>query len=283
VGAAGGETAAQWSASNGVFSIGARFRPISHSTSTGSSSCQTHAGIIAPTIAFGHWLLCRLPRLHSLTRAGAASNLLSNAQPWNDQPLFDAFGIAPTSVVRLRCEPIQLTRVDRVVLATHASPPLSERRIDSARLARLFDDLSVQWGAELSRAETPADVYITRRTGQGEREGCQNPDELERFFADQGYAVIYPPDLTPAEQFALALRARSVVGETGSGVIWAMACASGASVTYITPRSGNFDQEYDPNRKGWARVIADARGLHFGQIIASTSTSRKRWSADIDS
>lgn len=242
----------------------------------------THGSILMRASAFGHWLLHRLPRLHSLSRTVAPPSILSVELPYDDQPFFDCFGFTPADVRRLGRDRQPSAQVERLVLTTHLAKPTSDRRIDSGRLAALVDDLEVRWSAALKHSRSPIDVYITRRDRRGERDGCQNRNDLEQFFADQGYTIVFPPDLSLPEQFALFRRARSVVGELGSGMHWAFACAPGTSITYLTPRSGVKAQPFDPNRKSWMRAIADARGLHFGQIVVSPQSSKQGWLADLE-
>lgn len=242
----------------------------------------THGSIVMRAAAFGHWLLHRLPRMHSLARTASPPNLVSVELPYDDQPFFDCYGFGDDTVHRLQRSPAERVRVERLALTTHLAVPSGDRWIDPQRLAALVDDLDERWNLVGQKPGSPSDVYITRRDRRGERDGCRNRDELERFFAEQGYTIVFPPDLSLPEQFALFRGARSIAGEMGSGMHWALACAPGTSITYVTPRSGTKNQPFDPNRKSWMRAIADARGLHFAQIIASPDTDRNRWLAELE-
>lgn len=242
----------------------------------------THGSIVMHAPAFGHWLLQRLPRLHSLTAAVAPPRMLTVELPYDDQPFFDCFEIARGEVHRLPRGHSARAAVERLVLTTDLAPPADDRRVDARRLTALVDALEARWGSARAQSETAPDLYITRRDRHTERAGCTNRDELERYFAEQGYDIVHPPDLSIPEQFALFRSARSVVGELGSGMHWSLACTPGTSITYITPRSGTKRQALDPARKSWMRAIADARGLHFGQIVANPQTHKTRWSADLE-
>ncbi|MDO9590335.1 MAG: glycosyltransferase 61 family protein [Microcella sp.] len=241
----------------------------------------THGSVVQHARAFGHWLLQRLPRLHSLNRTAAPPRMISVELPYDDQPVFDSCGILAGDVHRLKRVPAARATLERVALTTDLAPPSGDRSIDAGRLAALVDDLDQRWRSALEQSTSSADVYITRRAVRHERDGCSNGDQLERFFADRGYTVVYPPDLTLPEQFALFRGARSVVGEMGSGMHWAIVCAPETSITYLTPRSGTRGHPFDLDRKSWMRAIADARGLHFGQIIANPDALRNAWAADL--
>ena len=232
--------------------------------------------------AFGHWLLHRLPRLHTLRTRTEAHRVIGIAPPWDDRPLYAAAGFAAEPPALLARDHREWARVDRLLLASHAAQPGGDRRIDRARLDRLIARLDEHWASDLADPPRTLDLYVTRRQRPNERSGCRNAADLERFFADQGCMVVYPPDLPLAQQFALFRRARTVVGEFGSGTIWAMVSGPGTLVLQVTSSAGTGRLAYDPARRSWSRAIADARGQHYGQVIASPELTERDWTADLD-
>lgn len=231
--------------------------------------------------AFGHWLLHRLPRLHTLRTRTDADRAVSTAMPWNDAPLLAAAGYPPDSVTLLRRGRPQSARVERLALASQASLPGGDRHIDRRRLDAVIRRLDDQWQPGQTPPDLPRDIYVARRDRPGERRGCRNAANLEEFFTELGFTAIYPPDLPIEQQFAMFRGARSVVGEFGSGTIWAMVCEPGTSVVQVTSSAGTGHREYDPTRRSWNRAIADARGQHYGQIIASAEVTERGWTADL--
>jgi hypothetical protein len=232
--------------------------------------------------AFGHWLLHRLPRLHTLRTRMGPPHVIGTELPWDDRALYAAAGFTAERTSLLAREHPEWARVERLLIASQAARPGGDRRIDSARLDRLIAHLDAHWATALDDPPRSLDLYVTRRERPGERSGCRNAASLEQFFADRGCTVIYPPDLALPEQFALFRRARTVVGEFGSGTIWAMVSGPGTSVLQVTSSAGTGRRAYDPARRSWSRAIADARGQHYGQVIASPELSERGWTADVD-
>lgn len=231
--------------------------------------------------AFGHWMLHRLPRLHTLQTRTAAERVLGTALAWDDGALYAAAGFPREDVTLLARRRPETAQVERLLLASQAAQPGGDRRIDQRRLDALIVGLEEHWSTVPTNLDLPLDVYVTRRSRPNERDGRRNANELESFFAEQGFTVVYPPDLPIEQQFALFRRARAVAGEFGSGMIWTMVCGPGTSVLQVTTSAGNGRQPYTATRRSWSRAIADARGQHYAQVIASPQLTERDWTADL--
>jgi capsular polysaccharide biosynthesis protein len=65
-------------------------------------------------------------------------------------------------------------------------------------------------------ADTPRRLFIARRVRN--IRSCLNTEEVEAFFADLGFAVVYPEDHDFAEQLTLFANADVIAGFAGSGL-----------------------------------------------------------------
>ena len=61
-------------------------------------------------------------------------------------------------------------------------------------------------------------IFVSRGEKLSHRRCCRNQAEVERFFADRGFHVFYPEQLSLTEQVALFAGARVVVGFSGSAM-----------------------------------------------------------------
>ena len=59
---------------------------------------------------------------------------------------------------------------------------------------------------------------MSRGSGAKANRVCRNAKDVERYFADRGYTVVYPEDLSLAHQVATFREARVVAGFGGSAM-----------------------------------------------------------------
>lgn len=96
-------------------------------------------------------------------------------------------------------------------------------------------------------------IFVSRRWS--DKRHCLQTAEIERYFADEGFAVIFPEDHPYADQKMMFARARVIAGFGGSGMFNIM-FAPHAKVVLISGSSYNAENEY---------LIAAANGneLHY--------------------
>jgi hypothetical protein len=132
--------------------------------------------------------------------------------PVLERALFSAYGIREDDLVWAE-GPV---KVDGLVSAT---PMWQDHRPYFAH-----PDISETWqrltAGLLGNAE-PAEherIFVSRGEKLAHRRHCRNQAEVERFFADRGFHVFYPEQLSLAEQVALFAGARVVAGFSGSAM-----------------------------------------------------------------
>ncbi len=169
---------------------------------------------------YGHVITHDLSRLWAWDEAAARfpdlKVLLSPALHHEDEvppytrQLLEAFGIGPDRITVLR----EAARVETLVTATQAfqqpkflHPAAREvwERVARALLPH-------------ARQEPVADrVFISRRSASRRR--CLNGADLERRFAEAGFAVLHPEEMSLPDQIKVMTHASVVAGYAGSGMI----------------------------------------------------------------
>jgi len=136
----------------------------------------------------------------------------SRRDPALEKALFGAYGIGESDIEWVN-EPVWLESVVSASPMWHNAVPhyVHPDMVDTwQRLGRgLAGDEPV--GA------TPERIFVSRGSGARHR-SCRNTPAVEEFFQSRGYTVVYPEDLTLAEQVATFRRARVVAGFGGSAM-----------------------------------------------------------------
>lgn len=89
--------------------------------------------------------------------------------------------------------------------------------------------------------KTPARIFVSRR--EGWKRNCHQTGEIERFFAERGFAVCFPEDLAYAEQARLFAHAEIIAGFGGSG-LFTMVLAPQARVILLSGDGYNAENEH---------------------------------------
>lgn len=129
-----------------------------------------------------------------------------------ERTVLGAFGIPPERITVLS----RPARVERLVAA---SPMFQNPFYASPRLleiwARLRDGFRSQLGPH--KRERPARIFVSRpMTGA---RVCWNTREVEQFFADRGFEVVLPAELSMPDQVDTFASAQIVAGFAGSALI----------------------------------------------------------------
>ncbi len=130
--------------------------------------------------------------------------------------MFRALGIDPDTIAYV---PAQASyRVESLVAE---SPGFVMPFYAAPELAAVWRELGDRLVAQQVRPAPPAErLFISRRAGR--RRHCHQTEEVEAFFADEGFAIVYPEDLPFPEQVALLRSAEIVAGFAGSGLFTTM-------------------------------------------------------------
>jgi capsular polysaccharide biosynthesis protein len=130
--------------------------------------------------------------------------------PGPESRLLPAFGIAPDDIVWVD-GPVSVTSLVGCTPMWHNAPPFYAHPAIRETWARLRAGLVGDGQVDTAAPR----IFVTRR--QFNRP-CSNVDEVERFFADRGYAIVAPEELSFAEQVATFAGARVVAGFGGAGM-----------------------------------------------------------------
>lgn len=129
-----------------------------------------------------------------------------------ERRLFTAYGIAESDLVASD-GPVRLRSVVGASPMWHNKEPHyvhpDIQEVWSRMTAGLLGD---------GQPSTHERIFVSRGPSLGHRRGCHNQEQVERFFAERGYHVIYPEELPLSEQVALFAGARVVAGFGGSAL-----------------------------------------------------------------
>ncbi len=229
--------------------------------------------------AFGHWLLHVMPRIHRARQLDPTKRILTRRPRWNPAGLLEMVGLTVDDVIWYPVESPDgaYVHVAHGTLVSHAAPrgnaqvhPLQTSRFDS-----MVDDF-----VEVARGiPSPAGprLYVSRSSNDpaARRDGCQNRDELEAYFASKGFDVVYPEKHRFVEQVAMFRDATVVVAEGGSGGHNTLFSAFGTKLMYISARM-------DPRNNHWQRRIADLRTLNYRHLTPTTEFTQRSYTVEMD-
>ncbi|MDM7854040.1 glycosyltransferase family 61 protein [Cellulomonas alba] len=130
----------------------------------------------------------------------------------------------------------------------------------------------------LDRVESPVDgdrIFVSRR---GDKRACVDRPQVERFFADEGFAIVYPEDYAYAEQRALFAQARCVAGFGGSGMFGVMFAPTARVVVIAADGYGASNEELIAATNGnelhyfWGTSLERPTGRHDLRVFNSRFT-----------
>lgn len=245
-------------------------KPISDNDVLGHYS-GVHGTALLNSLNYGHWLLQRLPRFLTL-RDQAPGVPILNSQ-WGDSTLLARIGLSESDVERYpEASRNQYVHVDELLVPTHLARPGLHRVIDSNRLDTVSDAFSEGIPDDPT---LPALLYVARRPTDF-RSGATNKDEFQSYVESLGFTTWYPID-DPIERQIQHFRAATVViTEVGSQALTSMFAGPDTTVIVVTPaisRGFGAQQKFAPRWRQWQRVICEARGQHYAQLLAAENTS----------
>jgi capsular polysaccharide biosynthesis protein len=156
-----------------------------------------------------------------------------DAIPSYQRDAYAAFGVDVSNVTYI--PPNECVRVQSLFAATpafvmphYASPGLRDVWLGLARTLKRAGD-------------TPRRLFVGRRVR--DIRSCLNSDEVEAFFTDLGFSVVYPEDHDFADQVTMFANADVIAGFAGSG-LFTMMFASDKTVIVICPDTYTATNEF---------------------------------------
>ena len=134
------------------------------------------------------------------------------ARPQLELDFFAAYGIAPHDLVWVK-RPVWLENVVSATPMWHnAAPHYVHPAIDET-WTRLTNGLL----SRTSPTEGPRRIFVSRKPDLARRR-CHNTPEVEEYFASRGFQIVFPEDLSLAEQARLFSGVEVVAGFGGSAM-----------------------------------------------------------------
>lgn len=166
---------------------------------------------------FGHALTEQIARLWAWEEAkreepALRALVLTNRKrttiaEWEYQ-LYEAAGIPRSSLV-LADGPV---RVERLLTGT---PMFSQPEYVHAGITDVYRAIGDRLAAQAPDREYSPRIFCSRRLS---KRSCHNTPEVEAFFADRGFEIVYPEDHPLGEQVQMFRRADDIAGFGGSGM-----------------------------------------------------------------
>lgn len=153
--------------------------------------------------------------------------------PWQFE-LLEAAGVDRSDVVVIR-EP---TRVEHLV---SAAPLLSMPDYVHPDIARTWRSVGDALAATAPAAATPRRIFVSRRGGVRR---CHNVAAVEQLFADHGFEVVLPAELSLPAQVALFRGADVIGGFAGAGLFHTIWCTGPRRVIALTHEAYTARNEY---------------------------------------
>jgi hypothetical protein len=239
----------------------------------------TYGTVLTKARAYGHWLLHRLPRLATIHEHFPDATILNNN--WSDGGLLARIGVSEGNVQRYpAAEQDQFVFVKDLLVPTHLSRPGLVRVQDMHRMERMV----TSYTAGLSDDPTlPELLYVARRPDE-RRSGAQNKDELKAYLETLGFVTWYPTDDPIERQIQHFRSARVVVSEIGSQALTSMFAGPDTTVIILTPEKSKgwgSQRQFQPKWRQWQRVVCEARGQNYAQIVAASDASYGLFNVDM--
>jgi hypothetical protein len=135
-----------------------------------------------------------------------------NNNPVLERALFTAYGISEEDLVWVE-GPVKVSGL------ISATPMWQDQSPHFAHpdITEIWQRLSAGLLGDAEPAEHER-IFVSRGAKLSHRRYCRNQAEVERFFADRGFHVLYPEQLSLPEQVALFAGARVVAGFSGSAM-----------------------------------------------------------------
>lgn len=192
---------------------------------------------------FGHVLTEQLSRFWALDAARRRYpdlKVLFGRRHGHQSPMpFERTVLAAADVgedeIWFNLRPVQ---VERLLAAT---PMLSMPEYVSPKIDAIWDVIGDRIAADAAEGPTPTRIFCSRRHA---KRSCRNAPEVEQLFASHGFEVVFPEDLTMADQIAMFRSAEVVAGLAGSALFNLMFCPEPKPVIIVASEAYTATNEY---------------------------------------
>ncbi|MBA2955565.1 DUF563 domain-containing protein [Nocardioides sp. MAH-18] len=166
---------------------------------------------------FGHALTEQIARLwawpeakrrHPDLKALMLTNRKRTTVAGWEHRLYQAAGVAPEDLV-LAERPV---RVERLLAGT---PMFTQPEYVHADITEVYRRIGDDLAAEAPDKAYPERIFCSRRN---DKRSCHNTPDVEAFFAERGFEVVYPEDHPLAEQVQMFRSATELAGFGGSAM-----------------------------------------------------------------
>ncbi len=192
---------------------------------------------------FGHVLTEQVSRLWALSAARERyPDLKVMFGRRYGHKLPQSFELTVLAAAGFEPEQIQLNlrsaQVERVLAAT---PMLSMPEYVSPQIAAVWDLVGDRIAAAATCDDTPRRIFCSRRM---DKRSCRNAPQVEELFTSHGFEVIYPEDLSMADQIVTFRNAEQVAGFAGSALFNLMFCPQPKPVVIVASETYTATNEY---------------------------------------
>jgi capsular polysaccharide biosynthesis protein len=188
---------------------------------------STLEGAVVPLLGwgaeqnYGHWLIDVLPRLALLgDTKDTAFAVVDPTPPWQAAAL-ELLGVAGDRICPLA---EGWHRVEQAVVCVAAERSTVPHR------RHLLDLRERLLGAAGAGSESLTRLFVSRARS---RRPLANEDELLPVLEERGFEVVYPEELSFAEQIRLFARAEAVAGLNGTGMLNELFCPPGTAIVEL--------------------------------------------------
>lgn len=166
---------------------------------------------------FGHALTEQIARLwawpeakrrHPELKALLLTNRKRTTVAGWEYRLYQAAGIAPEDLV-LADRPV---RVERLLAGT---PMFTQPEYVHADITEVYRRIGDDLAAEAPERTYPERIFCSRRN---DKRSCHNTSDVEAFFAQRGFEIVYPEDYPLSEQVQMFRSATDLAGFGGSAM-----------------------------------------------------------------
>jgi hypothetical protein len=195
------------------------------------------------TIDFGHWLTEALPRLGMAMLAGWRGGMPVLVDEVIPSTIRDALpALLPPSTPLVTVPHLATARIERLWTVPN---PIFIGFYPTQFTFDTWDQMATEphgfcealdaacAGVAPARTAGPEHVYLARRPGR--KKALRNHAAIEDVVRARGFSVVYPEDLTFAEQVALMRGAKFVVAPEGSNNLLTLLAGRGTKVCTLNP------------------------------------------------
>ncbi|WP_019144455.1 glycosyltransferase family 61 protein [Aeromicrobium massiliense] len=222
---------------------------------------------------FGHMLTEQISRLWAWSEVRALEpdvKLLLTLPPSRTE-------MAPHEREIARCLGLDETRVQLISGPVRperlyaATPMFSQPRYVHPEITAVWDLLGDSLASRASGTRPATRLFVSRRDHL--LRACRNVDEVERWFEDRGFQVVFPEEHSLPDQVAMFRGAEAVAGFAGSGLFNLAFVPRPTRVFTIGHRSYDARNEY---------LIAAARGHELTSVWSTPEIAHpaNAWSND---